>query len=97
MVLGLFSPMRSGLTEYEGYDIKKLKDNVRFLEVIVNRDGQMGGMIALFFDGACCQFKELPKPQWKTEMEKVYKYVEELRKPKEKSIIMFIKSLFKRK
>lgn len=97
VVLGLFSPMRSGLTEYEGYDIKKLKDNVRFLEVIVNRDGGMGGMIALFFDGACCQFKELPKPQWKTEMEKVYKYVEELRKPKEKSIIMFIKALFKRK
>lgn len=61
---------------------------------MITKLGNMGGMVALFFDGACCQFKELPKPQWKTEMEKVYKYVEELRKPKEnKSFINFIKTI----
>lgn len=38
IVLGLFSPMRFGLTEYFGYDIKKFRDNIRFLEVCVNRD-----------------------------------------------------------
>lgn len=38
VVLGLFSPMRFGLSEYMGYNITKFKDNIRFLEVIVNRD-----------------------------------------------------------
>lgn len=60
IVLGLFSPTRFGLKEYLGYNIDILKDNIRFLEVCVNRDGEMGGIIALYFDGACCFFKELP-------------------------------------
>lgn len=38
IVLGLFSPVRFGLREYEGYDITKFRDNIRFLEVCVNRD-----------------------------------------------------------
>ena len=38
VVLGLFSPFRFALKEYEGYDISKFKDNIRFLEMIVNRD-----------------------------------------------------------
>lgn len=62
VVLGLFSPYRFGLSEYLGYDITKLKDNIRFLEVIVNRDGEMGGILPLYFDGAVCYFKELPSP-----------------------------------
>ena len=38
VVLGLFSPFRFALKEYEGYDISMFKDNIRFLEMIVNRD-----------------------------------------------------------
>lgn len=38
VVLGLFSPFRFALKEYEGYDISRFRDNIRFLEVIVNRD-----------------------------------------------------------
>ena len=38
IVLGLFSPFRFGITEYFGYDINVLKDHIRFLEVIVNRN-----------------------------------------------------------
>lgn len=78
LVLGLFSPMRFGLTEYFGYDIKKLRDNIRFLEVIVNRDGSLGGMTALFFDGAVCEFVELPPPSDVEGMNRVYKYLEKL-------------------
>lgn len=40
IVLGLFSPSRFGITEYFGYDITILKDHIRFLEVIVNRNKQ---------------------------------------------------------
>ena len=38
LVLGLFSPYRFAMKEYEGYDITKFQDNIRFLEVITNRD-----------------------------------------------------------
>lgn len=79
LVLGLFSPFRMGLKEYEGYDITKFRDNIRFLEVLVNRNGQMGGVCPLFFDGAVCQFEELPKPDNKNELAKIYDYLKHIR------------------
>ena len=79
MVLGLFSPFRFALKEYEGYDISKFKDNIRFLEMIVNRDGEMGGLCPLFFDGAVCQFEELPRPEDKNKLQQVYNYIESLK------------------
>jgi hypothetical protein len=72
VTLGLFSPFRFGLTEYFKYDITILKDRIRFLEVITNRDGEMGGILPLWFDGAVCDFRELPKPDDTTAMNKVY-------------------------
>lgn len=79
VVLGLFSPYRFGLTEYMGYDITKLKDNIRFLEVIVNRDGEMGGILPLYFDGAVCYFKELPAPNDAKAMNAVYSTITKIR------------------
>lgn len=79
VVLGLFSPFRFALKEYEGYDISKFKDNIRFLEMIVNRDGEMGGLCPLFFDGAICRFEELPKPNDKAAIEEIYKYLNYIR------------------
>lgn len=38
LVLGLFSPFKFALKEYNGYDITKFRDNIRFLEVCINRD-----------------------------------------------------------
>ena len=75
IVLGLFSPFRFAIKNYEGYDITKFKDKIRFLEVIVNRNGEMGGLCPLFFDGAVCDFKELPLPNNKHELDKVYNYL----------------------
>lgn len=79
VVLGLFSPFRFSIKEYEGYDISKFKDNIRFLEMVVNRDGEMGGLCPLYFDGAVCQFEELPRPDDKEGLQQVYKYLEYLR------------------
>lgn len=67
VVIGLFSPARFHLHQYQGYNIDIFEDNIRFVEVLINRDGEMGGMVALYFDGAVCEFKELPKPQIKNE------------------------------
>lgn len=79
IVLGLFSPFKFELPQYKGYDITKFRDNIRFLKVYVNRDGEMGGVCPLFFDGAVCQFQELPRPDDKVRLSKVYDYIDKIR------------------
>lgn len=96
VVLGLFSPFRFGLADCEGYNIKKMKDHFRLLEIIVNRDGEMGGLCPLFFDGATCRFSELPRPEDRLAMERVYSYIDSL-KTEQRGVSFFmklIKSLF---
>ena len=61
LLLGISSPFRFNINSYFGYDITRFRDNIRFLEVCMNRDGEVGGIVALYFDGATCTFKELPK------------------------------------
>jgi hypothetical protein len=78
LLLGLFSPVRFGIEEYMGYNIKEFKDHIRFLEVCNNREGEVGGIVALFFDGACNMFWELPKPD-DPEIQDWYKYVKTLK------------------
>lgn len=76
-LIGLYSPARHDIPEYWGYDITKLRDNCRFLKVIVNRGMPAGGVIGLFFDGATCTFSELPRPD-SPEMNKVYQYIDKV-------------------
>lgn len=92
LMLGLFSPYKFGLESYLGYDIKKFKDHIRFLEVCIGRDGAQGGIIALFFDGATCSFYELPPPNDEVGLVKVYRYIEELEKPSKPAKSFFIKT-----
>lgn len=94
LLLGLFSPYKHELPEYYKYDITKLKNNCRFLEVILNRGGNVGGTIALFFDGATCNFSELPPPDDKTKLQIVYNYLDKIRnKNKNKSFTLFTQGI----
>ena len=66
LVIGLFDPSKFGLPNWLGYKIQDadgsgLRNYARFLYVIANRNGEMGGCCPLFFDGAVCHFEELPK------------------------------------
>lgn len=79
ILLGLFSPFKFELETYKEYDITKFRDNIRFLEVLVNRDGEMGGLCPLFFDGAVCDFNELPLPSDKNGIARVYEYLKYIR------------------
>ena len=82
IVLGLFSPYKFKIDKYpihDGYDIKKFRDNIRFLFVLTNRDGEMGGMLPLYFDGATCTFAELPKPNDSVNMQQVYQLLDKIR------------------
>ena len=80
IALGLFDPSRLGLATWQGYDIANgLKNYGRFMNVIANRDGEMGGVCPLFFDGAVCNFEELPRPDDLAEIKKYYDKVSDLR------------------
>lgn len=94
-LLGLFSPYAYKIDHYLGYDITLLKDEIRFLEVLLSRDGSKSGMIALRFKGSSCHFEELPLPNT-PELEALYKElrIKQLEKRNKSSIsfLTFIKN-----
>lgn len=78
-MLGLSNPYAMEVKEYLQYDITKLRDNQRFLEVILSRDGTANSVKALYFDGMVSFFSELPSPNdehYEEFMEKVYNLIE---------------------
>ena len=81
LCLGLYGPFRYGIKEHEGYDIHRLKDSIRFLEIIAGRQGGGGNVCPLYFDGAVNFFKELPLPHDTTNMNAVYHLVQNLNNP----------------
>lgn len=91
-LMGLYNPAKfleeTKQDVYKGYNIARLKNYCRFLEIIEDRDYGAGGcFIGLFFDGAISTFKELPLPDNKAELEKFYKYAEFLdSREKERSL-----------
>ena len=63
--------------EYRNYDISKLEDYSRFLEVLEDRDyGANGFVCPLFFDGATSTFKELPLSTDTTRLNKYYQLIQ---------------------
>lgn len=86
VTMALFSPWRYEKKEYLGYDITRLRDNVRFLEVLTNREGNSNDILPLFFYGACNYFKELPRATDTILLEKVYEEAHRLREVKRLAI-----------
>ncbi len=100
LVMGLFDPSKFGMRDYRGYLIMDetgngLRTNARFLNVIANRNGEMGGICPLFFDGAVCDFEELPKPG-EPNIQTYYDKTKDLRAAKQKrqTIVSKILSFF---
>lgn len=79
LILGLFSPYRHSIRDYEGYNIELFKDNIRFMELIAGREGGGGSICPLFFDGAVNYFRELPLPKDREGMEKAYQMLNRIR------------------
>lgn len=88
-VFGLFSPFKYSIKDYEGYDITKFRNNIRFLQVIEDRDNGAGGQVCpLFFDGAISYFAELPLPNDTESINKVTSYISDLYRQKVKSVLL---------
>ena len=82
VMLGITNPFSYELPEYLQYNIQMFKGNFRCLEIVLNRSGQSNGICPLFFDGAINFFGELPLPNDKANLEKVYKKLEKIRNTK---------------
>jgi hypothetical protein len=80
VILGLFSPFRHEIKTYYGYDITIFRDNIRFLEIIGGREGGAGTICPLYFDGATNFFKELPLATDTAGLNKVYEFMNNIRK-----------------
>lgn len=108
LAIGLFDPSKHGIPNWLEYTIMNtshegLGNNARFAYVLANRNGEMGGVCAMFFDGASCFFEELPYPGT-LEIKKYYEYSKKLRENKvvskakssSKIVLLLIKKLFKK-
>lgn len=92
VMLGLTNPYAGHIKQYMGYDIEKLKDHQRFLEVMLTRDGTANAIKALYFDGAVSYFKELPGPNnpiYEEYMEKVYALIDRIKQGVRQAVSMF--------
>lgn len=84
VMLGITNPFAFELPYYpypndannpNNYLIRNLKGYFRLLEVVLNREGESNGTLALYFDGATNFFMPLPPPNDKTKLEKYYQLV----------------------
>lgn len=60
-MLGMFSPNRYGVKEYDGYDLTRLRDCHRELSVIFSRHSAGSQTVPLLFLGSSNYFEELPR------------------------------------
>jgi len=84
VMLGITNPFAFEVPEYLKYDIRQLKGYARFLEVVLNREGESNGVLALYFDGATNYFTPLPASNDLISLQKIYDYIKSLNKPKTK-------------
>lgn len=84
VMLGITNPYAFELPYYpypndasnpNNYLIRNLRGYFRFLEVVLNREGESNGTLALYFDGAVNYFAPLPSPTDKSNLDKVYKLI----------------------
>lgn len=78
VMLGITNPFAFELPDYLKYDITKLRGYARFLEVVLNREGESNGVLALYFDGATNYFAPLPAASDANNLQKVYNLIKGL-------------------
>ena len=62
VVIALYGPNRDKLNTYRGYDIKKLGDHIRMVQILKTRFGEADKEIAVNFHGGINVWRELPLP-----------------------------------
>lgn len=76
VMLGITNPFAFELPQYLGYDISKLRDSARFLEIVLGRDGESNAILPMYFDGAVGYYAPLPRHDNAPELNKVYNLIQ---------------------
>jgi len=76
MFLGITNPHAFEIDDYRGYNTKRLGGYSRFLEVVMNREGESNGYLPLYFDGAVNYFRPLPKFDDTAQLNQVYQLID---------------------
>lgn len=79
IMLGITNPFAFELPEYLGYDISKLRGHARFLEIVLNREGESNDIAPLYFDGATNFFIEMPPSKDTASLQKIYDLIGKLK------------------
>lgn len=82
VMLGITNPFAFEIPTWDKYDITRLRDSARFLEIVLNREGQSNCRIGLYFNGASNYFEELPPPNDKERLNALYGRIDTLEKEK---------------
>ena len=91
IMIGLTNPYAMDVKNYLGYDITRLKDHQRFIEIMLSRDGTANSVKAMYFDGAVSFFTELKNPSsedYDVFMEKVYALIDRLKQQTRQAVSM---------
>lgn len=78
-MIGIVNPFKFEIPTYLRYNIERFQDNIRFIEVVIQRGGIAKGIAALFFDGATCYFNQLPDYNELSKINKYYAYLANIR------------------
>lgn len=76
VMIGITNPYAFEIYDYRGYNTEMLGSYCRFVEMVMNREGESNGYLPLYFDGAVNFFYPLPKPDNKEGLKQVYKLIE---------------------
>ncbi len=74
--MALFSPYKHGIGKFEGYDIQKLGNQFRNLEILESREGEPNINIGLNFITKAGTFREMPPV--KDMNDNMYKYAHDM-------------------
>lgn len=62
VVIALYGPNRDKLNSYKGYDIKKLTDHIRIVQILKTRFGSADIEVGVNYHGDVNEWAELPLP-----------------------------------
>ena len=79
LMLGIFSPYKYKVPNYEGWDMNQIRDYHREISILLNRSGKSNASIQMYFNGAASYFRELPNIPTSS----VYEFVEKYREIEE--------------
>ena len=83
LVIGLFNPTKyAHLSGHLGYDLTKVGKGYRSVHILASRNTETGVNISLNLDGENGLYRELPRPEDKEGLEKVYKIIKNRKKVK---------------